>query len=169
LDIKLRPGNADDLPFMKEMLFEAAYWRADGEPNQHRPSLDEGLSRPDLAYLLENWGSKGDTAVIAITNNQQPVGAAWYRFWGPERHSYGYISPHIPELAIAVRSEFRRLGIGYRLLDDLLRTAASQGIEKVSLSVEVDNPAKNLYLQYGFEPVQQNKGDWVMVANTKDF
>jgi len=28
------------------------------------------------------------------------MGAAWYRFWGPEQHSYGYIAPQIPELAL---------------------------------------------------------------------
>jgi len=31
------------------MLFEAAFWRA-GSP---RPTLDEGLARPDLAKLME--------------------------------------------------------------------------------------------------------------------
>ena len=167
MTVTVRLGTADDLPFLREMLFEAAYWRTDWGLNQERPSLDEGLSRPDLAYLLEDWGRKGDTAFVAITNNQQSVGGAWYRFWGPEQHSYGYIAANIPELAIGVRFECRRMGIGHLLLDALLRMAASHGIEQISLSVEVENPALHLYLKHGFKAVQQNKGDWVMVANTK--
>jgi ribosomal protein S18 acetylase RimI-like enzyme len=158
--VKIRPGVLDDLPFLKEMLFEAAYWR----PNQARPSLEAGLARPDLAYLLADWGREGDTAVIAFTDNKQQIGAAWYRFWGPEQHSYGYVSPEIPELAIAVRAEYRGMGIGHRLLDEIFKMAVSQGVEKISLSVEIENPALHLYHGHGFEPIQKNEGDWIMIA-----
>lgn len=161
MDTRIRTGSPDDVSFLKEMLFEAAYWRHD----QERTSIDEGLARPDLVYLLENWGREGDTALIAVIDDDQRIGAAWYRFWGPEKHSYGYISPEIPELAIAVRAEFRGRKIGHQLLDVLLKTAAYQGVEKISLSVEVDNPALNMYRQHGFEVVQKNAGDWIMVKS----
>ena len=81
--ITLRPGTPEDLLFLREMLFEAAYWR----PKQKRPSLETGLARPDLAYLLLDWGREGDTAVITILDGQ-PIGAAWYRFWRPEKQQY---------------------------------------------------------------------------------
>jgi len=162
INIIISPSTLDDLSFLKEMLFEAAYWRSD----QERPSLEKGLARADLVYLLEGWGRKGDTAVIAVSEDDQQVGAAWYRFWWPETHSYGYISPEIPELAIAVRAEFRGRGVGQQLLDALLQKAKSQGIKKVSLSVEIENPALNLYRKHGFQPVEKNKGDWIMVAKT---
>ena len=128
------------------------------------PHLKKGWRAIDLIYLLEDWGREGDTAVVAVSEDNQKIGAAWYRFWWPDKHSYGYISPEIPELAIAVRAEFRGMGIGHLLLDSLLKIAASQGIKKVSLSVEVENPALNLYRQHGFQPVERNKGDWVMAA-----
>ena len=162
LAFTVRTGTLNDLPFLREMLFEAAYWRTD----RARPPLEDGLARPDLVDLLEDWGRAGDAAVIATSEIGQRVGAAWYRFWKPEKHSYGYVSPIIPELAIAVRSEFRGQGIGHQLLDAILKLAASKGVEKISLSVEVDNPALNLYLQHGFEGVQKNAGDWVMIAKT---
>ena len=105
--------------------------------------------------------------MLIIQEDGKPIGAAWYRFWGTEQHSYGYISPEIPELAIAIRSEFRGKGFGHQLLDAVLETAASQGVKKISLRVEVENPALNLYRQHGFEPFQQNKGDWIRVVNTQ--
>jgi ribosomal protein S18 acetylase RimI-like enzyme len=144
------------------MLFEAAYWR----PEQERPALEVGLARHDLVYLLTDWGREGDTALVVVVEDGELVGAVWYRFWGPEQHSYGYVAPEIPELAIAVRPVFRRRGIGHQLLEAILKTAASQGIEKISLSVEIENPALKLYLRHGFQPIQKNQGDWVMVAQT---
>ena len=161
-NIQIRPGASQDIHFLEEMLFEAAFWR----PDQERPSLEGGLARPDLVYLLEDWGRDGDTAVIALIQKSQRVGAAWYRFWRPEQHSYGYLSPEIPEVAIAVCEAYRGLGIGYLLIGVLLKTAAEYGIEKVSLSVEVDNPALNLYKNHGFKSVRKAGNSWTMVAKT---
>jgi ribosomal protein S18 acetylase RimI-like enzyme len=156
--ITLRPGTPTDLPFLWEMLFEAAYWR----PDQAHPTLENGLARPDLDYLLADWGREGDTAVIAILDGQ-PIGAAWYRFWGAEKHSYGYVSPTMPELGIAVRAEYRRRGIGSQLLASLLEAAKSQDLIGVSLSVEMDNPAANLYLQHDFAIIAEGNNAWTMV------
>jgi ribosomal protein S18 acetylase RimI-like enzyme len=162
-NFQIRPGTSQDIHFLKEMLFEAAFWR----PGLERPSLEDGLARPDLVYLLEGWGREGDTAVMAILQESRRVGAAWYRFWGPEQHSYGYISPAIPELAIAVCGSFRGTGIGHLLIEGLLKMAVESGIEKVSLSVEVDNPALKLYQYHGFKPVEKAGNSWTMVAKTK--
>lgn len=161
-DISIRPGTHQDIQFLQEMLFEAAFWR----PDQERPSLEIGLARPDLFLLMEGWGRDGDTAVIALNQVGQRVGAAWYRFWEPEHHSYGYVSTEIPELAIAVRGNHRRIGVGHLLIDALLNTAADNGIVKVSLSVEVDNPAMKLYLGHGFKKIAQVENAWTMVAQT---
>lgn len=161
--ISVRPGVQGDLSFLEEMLFEAAYWH----PERPRPKHGDYLARPDLVFLLEDWGREGDTAVIAIKNNGQPVGAAWYRFWGPELHSYGYVSPEIPEMGIAVKSGFRRRGIGHKLVDALLKTGAAQGVEKISLSVEVENHAQHLYRSHGFEPLELVENSWTMVAKIK--
>jgi ribosomal protein S18 acetylase RimI-like enzyme len=146
------------------MLFEAAYWRK----GQERLSLEEGLTRPDLAFLLDGWDRGRDCAVIAVAENGERIGAAWYRFWMEEQHSYGFISPDIPEVAIAVREDFRRRGIGVQLMDRIIKLAANMGIKKMSLSVEVDNPALKMYHQLGFRIVQRVDNAWTMVVNLKD-
>ena len=162
--ISIRPGVQGDLPFLEAMLFEAAYWHPDRPRPKHRNNY---LTRPDLIFLLEDWGRTGDTAVIAIQRDGQPVGAAWYRFWGPELHSYGYVSPEIPEIGIAVKPGFRGMGIGHKLVDALLKAGAAQGVEKISLSVEVENHALHLYRSHGFEPLELVENSWTMVATTK--
>lgn len=162
MQILIREATLQDIPFLRQMLFEAAYWR----PNVDRPALQEGLSHPEIAKLLAGWGREGDTAVIAETSVGQPVGAAWYRYWTEQNHSYGYVSADIPELGIAVCLDWRRQGIGNALLSALKLEACEQRVKRLSLSVEEDNPAHNLYLQQGFRPVGQVENAWTMVAQT---
>ena len=162
MELTLREGTIRDLPFLREMLYEAAFWR----PGVARLPIDEGLARPDLAKLLQGWGREGDASVIAESTANRPEGAAWYRFWTDEDHSYGYVRADTPELAIAVVKGRRGRGIGGQLLQALKKLAADRGIESLSLSVEQDNPARHLYLQHGFEQVETVGNAWTMIACT---
>jgi GNAT superfamily N-acetyltransferase len=119
---KIRLATPDDLPFFREMLYEAVCWR----PNQQHPPIEEILAIPELAKLLDGWGREGDTAVTAELDDGSPAGAAWYRFWTAENHSYGFVDTDTPELGIAVCKEARRRGIGTALLEALLDHAKSQ-------------------------------------------
>lgn len=159
---QLRRARTSDLPFLEEMLYEAAFWR----PSLPRPSREVGLRRPDLAKLLLGWGRHGDTAVLAVSDPAHSLGAAWYRFWSKDDHSYGFVSEQIPELAIGVRQEARGRGVGGLLLRKLLAEAGQQRISQLSLSVEVDNPAVRLYERVGFEKIGREGNAWTMVANT---
>ncbi len=162
MEITIRQGTFRDLPFLREMLFEAAFWR----PGVARPAIEEGLSRPGLGKLLDGWGREGDASVIAEDVGNRPVGAAWYRFWSDHDHSYGYVSADIPELGIAVVDGSRNRGVGGCLLHALRKLAADRGIARLSLSVERDNPARHLYLRQGFERVAAVGNAWTMVAGT---
>lgn len=142
----IRRVQSSDLPFVKAMLFEAAYWR----PEAPRPALEEGLARPDLAKLLADWGRAGDCGVIAHEDSA-PLGAAWYRRWPEDDHSYGFVAPEIPELAIGVVPAYRRRGVGRLLMKALIDEARQFGVPALSLSVERDNPASQLYRDLGFQ------------------
>jgi RimJ/RimL family protein N-acetyltransferase len=157
--VRIRPAHAADVPFLRQMLFEAAFWR-EGAP---RPDLEQGLARPDLAKLLAGWGRGGDAAVIAESSAGDPLGAAWYRFWSAENHSYGFVAPDVPELGLAVQADFRRQGLGERLLRALLGEAGRAGIGRLSLSVEFENPAQRLYRRVGFRSVGQVGEAWTML------
>jgi len=158
---RIRSAGSNDLPLLREMLFEAAFWRADAP----RPGLAEGLARPDLAPLLDAWGRRGDTAVVAEAPTREGVGAAWYRFWSVDVHSYGFVASEIPELGIAVRPALRGHGLGSRLLRALLAQAARDRIRQLSLSVETENPALRLYERSGFRRVGRVGGAWTLVAD----
>ena len=156
---KTRIATINDLSFLKKMLFEASYWRQ----NISKPGFEQGLQRADLKYLLEDWGRKGDTGIIAEDDNDNQIGAAWYRFWTEEKHSYGYINERIPELTLAVSEKWRGKGVGRELIKRLITKAKSQNLTKVSLSVEKENFAVNLYQQVGFKVYIDNPGDYTML------
>jgi ribosomal-protein-alanine N-acetyltransferase len=160
LSCSIREATRTDIEFLREMLCEAAYWRSGTE----RPPNEDALSRPELARILRDWGRDGDTAVLALGPEGESIGAAWYRFWTEEDHSYGYVGPDVPELGMAVAATHRGEGVGGELLGALLKLAAGKGVHRVSLSVERDNRAFHLYKRYGFTTVGAQGNSWTMVV-----
>lgn len=160
---KIRLASQADLPFLREMLYEAVCWR----PHQPRPPIEEVLAEPELAKLLSGWGRKGDTAVVAEWKDGARVGAAWYRFWTAENHSYGFVDADTPELGIAVRQEFRQRGIGTALLTALLEQARRSAIAQISLSVEPENYSRELYEKLGFKQVGTSGTSWTMLLELR--
>jgi ribosomal protein S18 acetylase RimI-like enzyme len=150
----IRRSRPDDAQFLREMLFEAAYWRA----TKPRPELEEGLSHPDLAKVLAGWGRAGDLALIATDGSGERIGAAWMRRWTVQDHTHGFVDEHTPELGIGVVKEFRRHGVGTALLLALLGRAREDGVPRVSLSVEIENVARLLYERFGFQLHSVNQG-----------
>jgi GNAT superfamily N-acetyltransferase len=65
------------------------------------------------------------------------------------------------------RSRYRGQGLGSALLEALMRALAGAGAERVSLSVEPDNPARRLYERAGFAKVGENGGSWTMVRRLR--
>jgi len=160
LECTVRLGEPGDVGFLRTMLFEAAYWRTPA----NRPALDAGLAHPELAKLLRGWGSRqGDTSVVAFAPDGRHLGAAWYRFWTDSSHSYGYVDPTTPEIAIGVAPEARRRGVGRALLEALITQARLDGVPALSLSVERDNGALKLYKHLGFRPVATVGNSYTML------
>jgi ribosomal protein S18 acetylase RimI-like enzyme len=160
MSIKFRVSSLNDIPFLKQILYEAAYWRG-----LEQPTLEKGLSTPELSKLLANWGRDGDIAIIAEMESTQ-IGAAWYRFWNDENHSYGYVSSQVPELAIGVLDLHRGKGVGRKLLECLLEEASVRGHNRLSLSVERDNPALKLYESVGFKRIGTLENAYTMIIDT---
>jgi hypothetical protein len=85
MNVLLRESSPSDIPFMREMLYEAVFRHARAD----KPSLEEGLAYPEVTISLADWGeSTGDAAVIA-TVASIPVGAAWYRYWTDDNNIRG--------------------------------------------------------------------------------
>ena len=158
--MKIRAGTPEDLPFLEQMLFEAFFWNS----NQARPELQEFMQHPEFRKLLADWGRAGDKAVIA-EENETPIGAAWYRLWTEENHSYGFVDEETPELGMAVHASHRSKGAGRALLRALIAAARNGGIRALSLSVDPANFARQLYESEGFAKVGESGTSWTMRLN----
>lgn len=153
----IRTVMGDDPPFLNEMLYEAAYWRADSP----RPRLADVLADPVLSRYTADWWRPGDSGVVAEEDGRR-IGAAWYRLFPADAPGYGFVDDHTPELSIAVVADRRGAGVGGALLAAAIEQADAEGFERMSLSVEPDNPAIELYKRHGFEVVGQNGGSVTM-------
>jgi ribosomal protein S18 acetylase RimI-like enzyme len=159
---QFREGTIDDLPFLKEMLYEAVFWNSE----EKKMSMDELYSDPEIAKILHIWKKRdGDFALVAMDDREEPVGAVWYRFWTENNRSYGYVDEETPEIAIAVVSEYRSRGLGTELLRRIMNHAREIGIRQLSLSVEKGNYAINLFEKVGFKQVSETQDDWIMVKS----
>lgn len=153
---RIRHVGAGDLPFLAEMLVEAAY-----APGTHpKPTPAQALAEPAVGRYLRDWGRTGDVGLIAEDDAGRSLGAAWYRRFPAEEPGYGFVAPDVPEVAIAVRDGARAKGIGSALLAALIEAARIGGERAVSLSVNPRNEvALRLYQSVGFVEVARPAGD----------
>ena len=158
-DLRFRPAAADDFHFLATMLGEAAVWR----PDKPTPTADQVLADPRYSLYLAGWPRRGDYGLVA--EQDEPVGAAWFRTYTDASHGYGFVAEDVPELSIAVIASRRHEGIGRRLLGDLIEASVAQGYPAISLSVARENPARGLYESSGFVAVEKRATAWTMIRH----
>jgi ribosomal protein S18 acetylase RimI-like enzyme len=156
--MRIRPATADDLGHLTDMLLEAYNW--DGT---ERFTLDQLRAEDHAWRYVEGWPAPGEFGVVAEDEAGTPVGAAWARLLPSDRPGYGYVADGVPELSIGVDPGHRGKGIGRSLLTALLDAAREAGYDRISLSVEPDNRAAELYRSLGFEVVGRNGGSDTML------
>src|SRR4051794_26972094 len=71
-----RDATPEDMPFLREMTYEAAFWRADAR----RPEVEQALADEDIARYIPRLGEHGSIIVVAERAGE-PVGAAWSRLF----------------------------------------------------------------------------------------
>jgi ribosomal protein S18 acetylase RimI-like enzyme len=110
------------------------------------------MQHPEAARYHRDWGRPGDLGVIGSVNGEL-VGVAYCRLFTDEDHGHGYVDDETPEVAVAVRDGHRGAGVGERLLRELAALAMAQGYARLSLSVDLANPARRLYERLGYREV----------------
>jgi GNAT superfamily N-acetyltransferase len=147
--------------FLGDMLVEAANWRAGGVRPRH-----EVLTSVEHRRYLAGWKRSSDDGLVATGEDDLPVGAAWYRVLPQDDPGFGFIGVAVPELIIGVHPLWRARGVGRSLLRGVVRLAGAQGHARISLSVERDNFARNLYRAEGFAVVGEGVTRNTMVRRT---
>jgi ribosomal protein S18 acetylase RimI-like enzyme len=120
------------------------------------------LADPHLALYIREWPRPSDFGIVAETAGER-LGATWWRFFSASQRGYGYVGPAIPEITIGVVAPSRGTGIGRSMLVKLIEEARNRSVPALSLSVEHDNYALNLYRSVGFTPVERSANAGTMV------
>lgn len=144
--VNIRKLKDSEFTFLLDMLYESIHIL------QNKPTKEALLILPHIKKYYENWGRKGDQALIAINEKNQEVGAVWYRLFDEHNKGYGYVDNNTPELGIAVSKDVRGMGVGTLLMNKIIQLAMEDGYKSVSLSVDPDNhDAVHLYRKLGFK------------------
>ena len=157
-DHSIRPAVPADGGFLADMVVEAANWRAGA--TRPRPAI---LADARQGAYVAGWQRPADRGVVALDPEGRPIGAAWYRLFGADRASLGFVAAGVPELIIGVRPIWRAQGVGRALLRALAERARTEGYARLTLSVEHGNFAHELYRSEGFAVVATSPGRDTMV------
>lgn len=157
-DYTIRPAVPADGGFLADMVVEAANWRAGA--TRPRPAI---LADARHGSYVAGWQRPADRGVIAVDADGRPIGAAWYRLFGADSQSLGFVAAGVPELIIGVRPIWRAQGVGRALLQALADRARAEGYARLTLSVEHGNFAHELYRSEGFTVVATSPGRDTMV------
>ena len=88
------------------------------------------------------------------------IGAVWVRIMD----DYGHIEDGVPSFAISLYEEYRGLGIGTALMKQMLAELMDRGYRKTSLAVQKANYAVKMYLNVGFQIIDENEEEYIMVC-----
>ena len=123
------------------------------------PSKDI-INQPELQVYVKDFGrNKGDLCLVAEVNDEI-VGAVWVRIM----NDYGHIDDETPSFAISLLKEYRNYGIGTELMKQMLMKLKMQGYKQASLAVQKMNYAVHMYQKVGFEMVDENGEEYIMIC-----
>lgn len=159
MNYSIKPFEMKDLPFLWEMLYQSIHV----PEGQEVPSLDI-LKEPAIEKYLNHWSKEHDQALIAVNENNHPIGSVWIRLLDQENAGYGFVDNNTPELGMAIESSYRGLGVGKDLLSRMMDLAKDLGYSAISLSVDPRNKnALRLYENSGFKKeYEDDGGSWTM-------
>ena len=159
---RIRPAGQGDGAFLADMVVEAANLRGGAARPRH-----EIISDPAHGRYITGWMRPGDAGLVALDEQDEPIGATWYRMLPRTEPGFGYVGTGVPELIIGVRPLWRAHGVGRALLQGLVAAARAEGYSRLSLSVERDNFARTLYRSEGFAVVEAGYGRDTMVRRLR--
>lgn len=117
------------------------------------------IETPELSIYIDDFGSRKDDYCLCAEISGEIIGAVWVR----NIKGYGSIDENTVEFAISLYKDFRGQGIGTDMMKQMLEYLRNKGYSKTSLAVQKDNFASKMYLKLGFEIIDENDQEYIMV------
>ena len=158
-DLIIREMKQEEFHLLANFLYEAIF-----VPNGVEPPPKSIIYRPELQVYISDFGKSEHDIALAAEVKGEIVGVVWVRIM----NDYGHIDDKTPSFAISLYKEYRSRGIGTALMKAMLSTLKQRGYKQASLSVQKANFAAELYRKLGFQVVQENEEEYLMVKKLND-
>ena len=159
MEYTIREMKEQEYGLLEDFLYEAIFL-----PEGVTPPPRSILEQPELQiYLADFGGQKDDIGMVAETGGKV-VGAVWVRIM----NDYGHVDDYTPSFAISLYKEYRGAGIGTVMMQDMLRELRKRGYSQASLAVQKANYAVRMYQKVGFEIVDENEEEYIMVRRLEN-
>ncbi len=154
MDYKIREIRKNEYSVLSDFLYEAIFI-----PEGMDKPPKSIIEQPELQVYIKDFGKEDDWCLVAEIKGKI-VGAVWVRIM----NDYGHIDNETPSFAISLYEEYRNMGIGTALMRDMLELLKKKGYEQTSLSVQKANYAVGMYRKVGFEVIDENEAEYIMVC-----
>jgi len=158
MNYNIRKIREDEYTLLNDFIYEAIFI-----PEGVEPPPKSIINQPDLQVYISNFGKEKDDLCFVAEADGKVVGAVWVR----DMNDYGHIAEGVPSFAISLYKEYRNFGIGTRLMETMLSELKNRGYERTSLAVQKANYAVRMYKKVGFEIINENDEEYIMVCELK--
>lgn len=110
---------------------------------------------PALEIYTRHYGLSSKDLGLYALKEHKIAGAAWIRILSEHSDADAYIDSDTPILNIAVKPEFRNIGIGSAMLQQLLLEASAL-YKQISVRVKKETSAVKFYENFGFVRVEDS-------------
>ena len=154
MDYRIREIRENEYYVLSEFLYEAIFI-----PVGMEKPPKAIIEQPELQVYIADFGKSDDWCLVAEVK-EKIVGAVWVRVMD----DYGHIDDDTPSFAVSLYEEYRNMGIGTALMRDMLEFLKNKGYKQTSLSVQKANYAVRMYQKVGFEVIDENEEEYIMVC-----
>ncbi|MBP3620243.1 MAG: GNAT family N-acetyltransferase [Lachnospiraceae bacterium] len=154
MNYSIRFINKNEYKILDDFLYEAIFI-----PEGVELPPREIINQPELQVYIDAFGKMEDDICFVAEVENKIAGAVWVRVMD----DYGHIEDGVPSFAISLYKEYRGNGIGTALMKKMLIELKERGYSKASLAVQKANYAVKMYKNVGFEIVDENEEEYIMV------
>lgn len=156
MEYTIREIKEIEYSLLEDFLYEAIF-----VPEGVEPPPKSIVNTPDLHVYIENFGSQTHDRALVTEINNKVIGAVWVRIM----NDYGHIDDKTPSFAISLYKEYRGIGIGTEMMKQMLITLKNFGYKQASLAVQKANYAVKMYRNVGFEIIDENEEEYIMMIH----
>lgn len=156
MDFKIRQPDKAEISLLDDFLYKAIFI-----PDGVDPPPRSIIEQPELRIYTENFGESEHDRCLFAESDGKIIGAVWVRIM----NDYGHVDDNTPSFAISLYREYRGHGIGTALMKAMLDILRKDGYKQASLAVQKANYAVKMYRSVGFETVDENEEEYIMVCS----